>query len=363
MGFQELFKFLSIFFSGLLAAVLFKRFFFPRIEAYVSRTNWEGNRILLSALKRWVLPFAIFLSLFVSLDYLPLGAESIVVIRKTVLVLFIFCLTGFFAQLFGEALNSYLKAARIDIPSVSIFGHITKWVIFAIGFLIVLNSLGISISPILTGLGIGGLAVALALQETLSNLFSGLHILASRQIRPGDYIRLETGEEGYVVDVTWRNTVIRELPNNLIIVPNSKLAKTIVRNYHMPEKELSVLFQLGVSFDSDLEKVEAVTTEVAKEVLREVRGGVSDFEPVIRYHTFSDFSINFTVILRAKEFTDQYLLKHEFIKRLHKRYRDEGIVIPFPVRTVFLKGREYGRKGHKEAGRKDEVPVSGGDLR
>ena len=97
---------------------------------------------------------------------------------------------------------------------------------------------------------------------------------------------------------------------------------------------MAVLVQVGVHYDSDLEKVEKVTIEVAKEVMREVKGGVPEFEPFIRYHTFGDFSINFTVILRAKEYTDQYLVKHEFIKRLHKRYKEEGIVIPYPIRAI-----------------------------
>ncbi|CAD7782745.1 MAG: Small-conductance mechanosensitive channel [Candidatus Methanoperedenaceae archaeon GB50] len=181
------------------------------------------------------------------------------------------------------------------------------------------------------------MAVALALQDTLANLFAGLHIVATKKVRPGDYIKIETGEEGYVTDITWRDTTIRQLPNNIVIIPNSKLASAIVTNYYFPERELAVLVQVGVSYDSDLEKVEKVTIEVAKEVMQEVSGGVPEFNPFIRYHTFDDFSINFTVILRAKEFVDQYLVKHEFVKRLKKRYDQEGIEIPFPIRTVFLK--------------------------
>jgi small-conductance mechanosensitive channel len=80
--------------------------------------------------------------------------------------------------------------------------------------------------------------------------------------------------------------------------------------------------------------------EVGKETMKEVPGGVAEFEPFIRYHTFGDHSIDFTVILRAKEFVDQYVIKHEFVKGLHQRYREEGIEIPFPIRTVFLKGKD-----------------------
>jgi small-conductance mechanosensitive channel len=97
---------------------------------------------------------------------------------------------------------------------------------------------------------------------------------------------------------------------------------------------MAVLVNLGVHYGSDLQKVEQVTVEVAKEVMKEVAGGVPGFQPFIRYNTFGDFSINFTVILRGKEFVDQYLIKHEFIKRLHARYKKEGIVIPFPIRAI-----------------------------
>jgi small-conductance mechanosensitive channel len=95
-----------------------------------------------------------------------------------------------------------------------------------------------------------------------------------------------------------------------------------------------VLVQVGVDYASDLGRVEQFVSEVGGEVMAQVRGGVPDFVPFIRYHTFADSSINFTVILRAKEFTDQYLITHEFVKRLHVRFDDEGIVIPFPIRTI-----------------------------
>lgn len=137
-----------------------------------------------------------------------------------------------------------------------------------------------------------------------------------------------------MTDVGWHMTRIRMLPNNTVLVPNKKLSKSIVVNYYLPDKELAVLVNLGVHYGSDLKKVEKVTCEVAKEVMREVSGGVPDFDPFIRYHTFGDFSVNFTVIIRAKEFVDQYLIKHEFIKRLHARYAKEGIVIPYPIRAV-----------------------------
>jgi len=197
-----------------------------------------------------------------------------------------------------------------------------------LGALVLLQSLGIPITPVLGALGVGGLAVALALQDTLSNLFSGLHLIASRQVRPGDFIQLDSGEEGYVTDVTWRNTTIRELADNMMIVPNSQLAASRVRNYCQPNTELAVAVEVGVDYSCPLEEVERITLEVAREVMEEVPGSVPSFTPLLRFHKFGDCSVDFTVTLRAKEFTDQELIKHEFIKRLHARYEREGIEIP-----------------------------------
>jgi len=201
----------------------------------------------------------------------------------------------------------------------------------------------------LTALGVGSLAVALALQDTLANLFAGFYIILARQIRSGDYVQLDSGQEGYVTDIGWRSCTIRQLAGNLIVVPNLKLSQAIVINYNQPEKDLAVLVQAGVGYEMDLARVERVTVEVAAEVMREVAGGVPEFEPFIRYHTFGDSRIQFSVIMRGREFVDRFLIMHEFIKRLHSRYQKEGIAIPYPQRVVHWNGN--GNDGaHETAG-------------
>ncbi|MBP7514441.1 MAG: mechanosensitive ion channel family protein [Flavobacteriales bacterium] len=218
--------------------------------------------------------------------------------------------------------------------SASIIGIITRTAVYLVGVLVILHDLGISITPMLTALGVGGLAVALALQDTLTNLFAGIQLLASRQLNVGDFVKLESGEEGYLTDITWRNTTIRALSNHLIVVPNAKLASSIIQNHQQPEPEEAVVMQVGVSYDSDLDHVEQVTIETAREVIRRVQPELKGFDPFIRYHTFADSSIGFSVILRAKEFTERYVVMHEFVKALHRRYKAEGIVIPYPMRTL-----------------------------
>ena len=218
--------------------------------------------------------------------------------------------------------------------SASIIGIITRATVFIGGGLVVLHDMGIAITPMLTALGVGGLAVALALQDTLTNLFAGIQLLASRQLNVGDFVKLESGEEGYLVDITWRNTTVRALSNHLIVVPNAKLASTVLQNHQRPEPDEAVVMQVGVSYESDLDHVERVTIETARAVLRRVQPGLSGFDPFIRYHTFADSNIGFSVILRVKECTERYELMHEFVKALHRRYKAEGIVIPYPMRTL-----------------------------
>lgn len=325
--------------GGLFLGIIFEKIILSKLKKIALKTKWEGDEIIINSLRGMTIFWFVLAGIYGAIPHLPLSSTLLNFLQKILLVIIIFSVTAVLARVAVGFVNLYAVKVKGILPSTTIFANLTKLFVFLIGILIILQSLGISITPILTALGVGGLAVALALQDTLTNLFSGLHIIIARKIRPGDYVKLDSGEEGYVTDITWRNTTIRALPNNMIIIPNSKLASAIVMNYYLPEKEMAVLVQVGVSYESDLAKVEKVTIEVGKEVMKEVPGGVAEFEPFIRYHTFADFSINFTVILRAKEFVDQYLIKHEFVKRLHRRYNQEGIVIPFPIRTVHLADR------------------------
>ncbi len=325
-----------VLFTTIISLVI-KRILLVRLEHLAKKTTVSADDIIIRALKGVVLLWGILIGILIALQVVTIPENIRNTLWSMTTVAILFSVTIFFANVLGEFVVSYTAKYSETLPSTSIFRNITRLVILIIGFLIILQTIGISISPLLTALGVGGLAVALALQDTLSNLFAGVHILVSKQVRPGDFIKLETGEEGYVVDISWRNTTIRMLPNNLVVIPNSKLASSIVTNYYMPEKMLSVLVSVGVSYDSDLEKVEKIVIEVAKEVMQTVPGGVPEFEPFVRYSSFGDFSINFSVIMRAKEYTDQFLIRHEFIKRLHKRFKKEGIEIPFPITTVYLK--------------------------
>lgn len=322
--------------GGFLLGLLIDKIFLARLNFFATRTRWNGDEIVLDAIRKQVTVWFTLIGVYASISRLPVGADIQNWLQKLLLVLVIFLVTVTVGRIVTGLVTLYTN--RVEGLSTSIFINLSRILVFILGFLIILQSLSISITPILTALGVGGLAVALALQDTLANLFAGLQIIASNQIRPGDFIRIESGEEGYVADISWRNTSIRTLSNNMIIIPNSKMASSIITNSHQPDKETAVVTEAGVSYSSDLKKVERVTIEVAKEVLQEVEGGIAEFEPFIRYNSFADSSINFRIIMRAREFTDQFLLRHELVKRLQERYIKEGIEIPFPIRTLYIKG-------------------------
>jgi small-conductance mechanosensitive channel len=321
--------------GGLAVGLLIRRFLVPRLSRATKGTASPADNILVAALRGPVVVWTTMVGVYVAAEVTTLPGATGPVVRKLLVVLLILSITWALGRAVAAAVTA--RAAVAMLPSVHLVSNLARILVLALGGLVILQTLGISITPLITALGIGGLAVGLALQDTLANLFAGIHILVSRQVRPGDYVRLDSGEEGYVQDVTWRYTTIRQLPNNLTIVPNAKLASAVVTNYYLPDTELAVLVQVGVSYDSDLARVETATVAVGKEVMAEVKGGVPGFEPFIRYNAFADSSIDFTVILRGREVVDQHLIRHEFIKRLHDRYRAEGIEIPFPQRTVHLR--------------------------
>lgn len=325
---------------GLLLGLLVRRTILVRLERAAARTASRADDALVAALRGPVVVWGAVLGLYVAVQIAAVPRPVGRVVQQTLIVLLMVSATWALARLGGELVRARAHAAVGPLPSANLVTNLTRATILLLGGLVILQTLGISITPLLTAFGVGGLAIGLALQDTLANLFAGIHILVSRQVRPGDFVRLSSSEEGSVLDVTWRYTTIRQLSNNLIIVPNAKLASAVTANFNLPEAEQAVLVELGVSYTSDLSEVERVTVDVGQQVMREVDGGVPDFSPFIRYHTFADSSIQFTVILRGKDYVSQYLIKHEFIQRLHRRYREAGIEIPYPIRTVHLRTAE-----------------------
>ncbi len=316
--------------------------FLRRVKKKGDQTQRLSVKILSSALGKALILFILVLGLRLFLNAIPPVPDRWDrYIDAVVLILFALAVYLFVDKLMIEFIRRY--GAKLEgIPySEGLVKGIYRSILLIFIFLIILDRLKITITPFIASLGVGGVVLGLALQDSLSNLFSGIYIRLDKPIRVGDYVKLDPGE-GYVVQVGWHSTRIRTLSNNYLIVPNSKVIGTAITNFYLPGLEYGFSVNVVVSYDSDLEKVERVTVEVAKEVLRETKGSVKEFEPSVGYSSFGDSGIKFSVNLQAKEYVNQYLIIHDFIKRLHKRYQSEGIEIPFPTRAVYMKDGSLG---------------------
>ncbi|MEH2421989.1 MAG: mechanosensitive ion channel family protein [Nostoc sp.] len=318
--------------AGLLAGIIGEKVIFKKLEIFVTNKRIAGSKIIFHSLHRMTFLWFVIAGFFWAILSAPLKPDIAIVLQKILTIALLFSVTLVLARLTAGFVNLFIRKAE-GVPT-SLISNLAKAIVFVLGTLIVLQTVGVEITPIITTLGVGGIAVGLALQDTLANLFSGFYLIISKQVRTGDYVKLDAGHEGYVIDISWRNTTIKEISNNIVIVPNSKLSSAIFTNYHLPAKEITLTMDVGVSYNSDLEEVERVTVEVAKEVMHEIAPELKESEPYIRFHTFNDFSIDFTLYMRVSEYFDQRIGKHLFVKKLHKRYQQAGIIIPFPIREV-----------------------------
>jgi small-conductance mechanosensitive channel len=259
------------------------------------------------------------------------------------LVLWIVSLTLMCMRIVGDLVRYSGSQVAGAMPVTTLTQNLAQISVVILGGLILLNHFKVSLTPILTALGVGGLAVALALQDTLSNLFGGFYVAVAGQVRLGDYIKLNSGEEGYVTDIGWRATTIRIPANNLIIVPNAKLAQAIVTNYYLPEKRLAANFVVTVGYDCDPELVERVLGEVLAQSAGKIPGMLQEPAPSVAFEPgFGDVGLGYTANFQVEEFSSQGPVRNELRKRVFQRFRAEGIGIPYPSRTVYLRGS--GRK-------------------
>lgn len=250
-----------------------------------------------------------------------------------VFVYFTIVLTVLIARVGGILLNKALRVYHHLKKVPHLVNGLVLIVVYTFGFFVILQYFEIEITPFIATLGIGGLAIGLALQSTLGNFFAGLNVMSDGSLNVGDYIEIEE-TTGWIEDMGSIYTKIRTLQNKLIILPNSKLATSIIINDSKPVQEVTFWIPCGVSYKEDLEKVEKVTIEVAKEVQKKVLGAVKEFDPFIRFTEFGDSNINFNIIIKVETAIDKFRVRHELIKRLKKRYDKEKIEISWPVRKI-----------------------------
>lgn len=307
-------------------------------QRYRKRARTPVGELLLAVLAELPIPLLLLTAVYTLMEVLTLPsryrkAGSELIFTLVVIVIFYFITKGLVGFMHRLALREP-KLERITQPT----SFVIRLVFIILAIIIILDNLGIHLTAIWTTLGIGSVAVALGLQETLSNAFAGLYIMADQPVAPGDYVKLEGGYEGYVVRIGWRATSLRTLANNLIFVPNASLAKTVITNYSRPEDRMAIGIQVSVAYGTDPNRVERVLLEIAREAAKDgLDGLLADPEPSVRFIPgFGASSLDFSLNVQVRRFVDQYLVQSELRKRIVQRFEKEGIDMPFPTRTILL---------------------------
>ncbi|MFT4311336.1 MAG: mechanosensitive ion channel family protein [Candidatus Woesearchaeota archaeon] len=273
-------------------------------------------------------------SLYIAITLSSFFYQTKIIFQQHVLyILFLAATTIIFARILRIIANTLIVKQNHLTKAPHLIRGLIYIIVYAISILILLNYFDIEITPFIATLGIGGLAVGLALQGTLSNFFAGLNIMSDGSVNVGDYVELEN-INGWIEDIGTIYTKIRTIQNSLIVISNTKFASSIIINDSLPHSETNFLVPCGVAYGSDLQKVENVTLEVAKKIQKTIPGAVKDFEPLVRFNEFADSNINFNTILRIERLVDKFKVRHEFIKELKKRFDKEGIEISWPVRKI-----------------------------
>jgi small-conductance mechanosensitive channel len=306
------------------------------MERSAKRTQNIYDDIIVNAFRRRTIVSFFLFSVYLALPELPLKQRVIDPAQTFVFGLLIAIATMATSKILSSAVTRYASSTGTGLGGTTLIKYIIRFFVYAIGIIALFTLFEIPLAPYIAAFGVGGLAVALAFQDTLANLFAGIYITLSQQIRIGDYIELSSKEEGFVTDIGWRTTSIRTMQNNIIIIPNKKLGDAIITNYHLPETRLSIEVAVGVSYDCDPYRVEEVLLDEAARAAGVVDGVMADPPAVVRFQQFADSSLNFKMFMSVNDFSFKFSARHEMMKRIYRRFRQEGIEIPFPIRTIHL---------------------------
>lgn len=335
--YQSYFNF-ALFLVGTVVAAHLVTFIFGQVlSRLAARTKTKLDDRLVVMIEPPVYWGVILGGLYLALRELTVLAayqNTIAIVTKIAFILILLVVTIKTSKAFFGWFREERELKKRQISFLLTIQKLVNATIYFVGLIFILQALGISISPLVASLGIGGLAVGLALQPTLSNYFSGLYLSADGFIKPDDYIELESGMKGYVVKVGWRNTIIKLWNNNLVMIPNARLADSRIVNYNEPSNPHLFIVTCGVAYWSDLKRVEKLALEIAKKIQKKKKHGAPKFNPLFRYYNFGDSNIDFKLILQADKFSSHFLMAHELIRELKAAFDKAGIAISFPMRTL-----------------------------
>ena len=300
---------------------------YARLRRSTASSSTRIDSMLIESLHGPFLLWILILAIHLAAEYSDLPRSVTRWSAKVLLALWIISLTLVLSRLSGRMVRAHSTKLEGALPVSTLTEVLASLIIWILGILTLLGQVfDLDIRAVLAALGVGGLAVALALQDTLSNLFAGFYVSVARQIRIGDFVKIDAGQSGYVQDIGWRSTTLRELGGNLIFIPNNKLAQSIVTNYNLPQRPVGIGITVPVTYDSDPSQVERLLTEVGSAAVGQVPGLLKEPAPSAKFIPgFGKTSMDFTLDCQVAEYADQFLVQHELRKRIYRRFREEGI--------------------------------------
>ena len=323
--------------AATLVGLLLRFVFVGRLRRAAARTATPVDDALIEATRRFWLPVALLVGVLLALRFAPIAPGRQILIEHVAVSALLLLLTISASRFVGLRFAARQAAQGEPAGSPSLIQKVVQVAVLVAGTLLILDNAGVQIGTLLTALGVGSIAVALALQPTLSNLFAGIHLSVSKPIRVGDFVELEDGTQGFVRDIGWRVTKLGQPGNSLVVVPNARLSDMRLLNYSMPSPAQSVPVRFTVALGSDLSAVERGALEVARAVQREVPQADPEHSPTLVFRAFVAGGVECEIGLRTLSMPDRWAVVSAFVRRLEERFRGDGVVISYPQQVVHLR--------------------------
>ncbi|WAS89956.1 mechanosensitive ion channel family protein [Nannocystis punicea] len=316
---------------ALLLGLLLRFVVLPLMVRASASNDWAIDDIITARLRDRALLWSLLAGVVAAVPDLPWKARSIAVAEKVAAAALALSVTLTLMRIVSEIVGRNQSPAG---GGTTLIKYIINSLLLLLGGGSILGLFGVSVFPALTALGVGGLAVALAFQDTLANVFAGVNLSASRQVRVGDFINVDTKIEGFVTDIGWRTTTLRTLDDLLIYIPNKRLAEAMMTNFSRPDPTMWIEVPIRVGLDVDPEVLEALLFDEVR-VAREVVPGLRDAPPALRLRV-GEWALEVRLFVPIQNFVDRNPLTTTMVKRLLIRLRREGLVIPLPQRVIHV---------------------------
>ena len=306
------------------------------LHTVAQMTKTEVDDILIRAAKNVVTYTVPVIGLMAALT--PLALQTVIPQRMLFTLLAVLLMRGAI-NLVGD-LSKWLEqtsakrtVSTLDEGLLPLLRKTLKTSIVVIGVLIILGKWGIQIGPMVGALGIGGLAIAMALNSSLSNIFAGIQLILDRSINVGDKVKLESGDLGIVLDIGLRSTRLQTYDNEVISLPNSQLANAQVKNFTKPDATIRVTVNFGVAYGSDIAKVK----RVVRDAIKQLDDIMLEPEPQVLFLNMNDFSLDMSARVWVDDYGKQFARRLAMTELVYNTLNESGIEIPFPTRTVYVK--------------------------